>query len=186
MADGGGWLGNQMMGSPKIDFLRPIGIPRIGWGLLLVGVLAVALTARTIEGWQSGAAQREATMQHELAARDAAFRAARRPKPTSADDRLAQLVANRMRQPWIPALRAIEEVTGSPVFLLELSIDPETGLVKLRGEAPSFDHALAYAQRLDEGGALAPATLLSHETIADQDPVNPIVRFDVATRWIQR
>jgi hypothetical protein len=169
------------------DFLRPQRQPRTGWILLAVGTLAM-VAALYVE--------RRCTLQHvaadhaqQQAAADLARQAPPRPvEPTALQHRADQVqhVLRNMRDPWLPTLRAIESATVSPVFLLSLDIDPTKGLVKLDAEAPSFDHALAYVQMLEEGGFLRPAQLVSHESAVDGASGRNVVRFSVATQWVPR
>jgi len=114
-------------------------------------------------------------------AAERARREARRPIPLSPDQRRLQRIAPALRQPWLPTLRVIENATEPPVYLLSMAIDPAAGTVRLDAEAPSFDHALAYVQLLDEDGLLGPAQIYSHEQ--GNDPARPAVRFTVVTRW---
>jgi len=81
------------------------------------------------------------------------------------------------------SLRAIESATVDPVYLLGLSFEPSTGAIKLEAEAPSFEHALAFTQVLADGVTLSTASLASHEQLADQTALRPVVRFTVLTRW---
>ena len=64
-----------------------------------------------------------------------------------------------------------------------MNVDPATGMVKLDAEAPSFDHALAYVQVLDEVGSLQPAIIVSHEPSVDPTG-RSAVKFSATTRWV--
>jgi hypothetical protein len=170
------------MNARATDFLCPPGTPRAGWMLLLIGAACVAAALWFDRQWAS---EREATERAARAA-DATRRERERPKPAPAPT-MAQLrwqqAQVELRRPWISALRAVESATVDPVYLLSLAIDPSTGAIKLEGEAPSFDHALAYVQNLDDGGALQPATVASHEQAVEPGSGRPFVHFTATTRW---
>ena len=153
-----------------------------GATLLAVGVAALSLSVGVEQRWDTQRAQRDAEIQQRVEAEQRARLAAQRPVVPSADERRLQRVRPQLLQPWLPALRAIENATEPPVFLLALSIDPATGRLRLDGEAPSFGEALAYAQRLDEDGALPPAHLLSHELVNDSAG-RTTVRFTMVANW---
>jgi hypothetical protein len=170
------------MSASTIDFLRPRRTPTLGWWLLAAGVAALTLSVGVEQRRAAQRAQREAAIQRLQQAEERARQAEQRPIVPSADERRLQRVRPQLQQPWLPALRAIENATEPPVFLLALSIDPATGRLRLDGEAPSFGDALAYAQRLDEEGALPPAHLLSHELVNDPSG-RTTVRFTMVAHW---
>lgn len=165
------------------DFLRPPSPPRAGWVLLVIGAAALAAALWCEQRWSFERAATERAEQENLAVQRASQAPAKPPEPTLAQRRWQQ-AHPELRRPWLPALRAIESATVNPVFLLSLSIEPASGQIKIDAEAPSFGHALAYVQVLDVGGALQPATILSHEQAADAASGRSIVRFSASTRWV--
>jgi hypothetical protein len=169
------------MTAARIDFLRPRRIPWAGVCLLALGSAALLGALWLDRHWAAQRAEREAATRAQEEAADRARREALRPIPLSPDQRRLQRIAPALRQPWLPTLRVIENVTEPPVYLLSMAIDPAAGTIRLDAEAPSFDHALAYVQLLDEGGLLGPAQIHSHEQ--GNDPARPAVRFTVVTRW---
>jgi hypothetical protein len=168
--------------SGTVDFLRPARQPTIGWVLLALGAATLAVAWWCEQQW---AGERAATVmaQHEALAAQRALQAPPPPAEPTLAQRRWQQAQGELRRPWLPALRAIEAATVNPVFLVGLTIDPAKGSIKLEGEAPSFDHALAYVQLLDEGGALEPATLVSHEQSSGTAGPGALVRFSATTRW---
>jgi hypothetical protein len=43
---------------------------------------------------------------------------------------------------------------------------------------------VAYVQVLDVGGALRPATMVSHDQVADAGSGRSVVKFSAMTRWV--
>jgi hypothetical protein len=170
------------MSDQRVDFLQPPRPPRAGWALLAVGIASLAVALWCEHRWSI---RRDAQSRADLAvsaARRAAQVPAARAEPTLVERRWTQ-AQQELRRPWLPALRAVESATASPVFLLSLAIDPSKGIVRLEAEAPSFDDALNYVQAVGQGDALQPATLVSHQQSADASG-HGTVKFTLATRWI--
>jgi hypothetical protein len=131
------------MSIATIDFLHPRHTPWLGWCLLAAGTISL-LAALWFDGqWTRQRAERDAAIRAHDEAADQERRAALKPVLPTPDQRRLQHIAPQLRQPWLPVLRLIENVTEAPVFLLGLAIDPATGVVRLDGEAGSFDQAVA-------------------------------------------
>jgi len=170
------------MSGRTIDFLRPSRPPRIGWVLLALGIACLAGALWCDQRWVNERAAAARAEQQSLAAQRA-LQAPPPPAEPTLTQRRWQQAQLELQRPWLPALRAIESATANPVFLLSMTIEPAKGLIKLDAEAPSFDHALAYVLVLDEGGALQPATLVSHEQATDTGSGRSTVKFSAVTRW---
>lgn len=171
------------MSTYAIDFLQTRKPRWIGWCLFVAGLAALVASLWLEQRWTASRTQREAVARSRAEAAQEARRVALRPVPLSADERRLWKVAGQLRQPWLPSLRVIENVTEAPVYLVGLSIDPATGTVRLDGEAPTFDHALVYMQSLDEVGLIGPAELRSHEVVAEAATGRSALRFTIVTRW---
>jgi hypothetical protein len=167
---------------PVVDFLQSPGQPVLGWLLLLVGVAMLVCTF-ALHQHREGARAREA-MKAEARA-DALRRereAALRPHVMSPEERRLRHVQPELDRPWLPLMRAIESSTESPVFLLALSMDPSSGRLQIDAEAPSFDEAMGYVQRLADVDLLKSVQIVSHDNV--QDPWGrSSVKFTVAARW---
>lgn len=174
------------MSAATIDFLRPRRTPLLGWCILALGASALVAAMWTDRHWASGRAEHDAALRLRDEVQQRAQRAALQPVSLTPDQRRLQRIAPLLRQPWLPALRLVENVTDAPLFLLTLAIDPATGAVRLDGEAPSFDQALAYAQALDDEGLMGPAQLRSHEFVNEPAMGRSSVRFSIVTRWRAR
>ena len=170
------------MSGRAVDFLQAPQPPRVGWVLLALGIAALAAALWCEQHWASERAAAEHAEQQALAAQRARQAPPPPVEPTLAQRRWQQ-AQPELRRPWLPALRAIESATVNPVFLLSMTIEPSKGLIKLDAEAPSFDHALAYVQVLDEGGVLQPATLMSHDQAGDAAG-RSTVKFSAVTHWV--
>lgn len=168
-----------------MDFLRAKRVPLLGSFLLALGVTALATTFSLSHEWAGRAAKIE---RDDL--RAAAARQVRLPPPKPAlvtpYERRAQQALVELQRPWLASLRAIESATREPVFLLGLTIEPATGVIRLDAEAATFDQALGYVERLSASPGLLPATLVSHEAAATLPPGQGAVRFTVSTRWAVR
>jgi hypothetical protein len=173
------------MSAPMIDFAHAKRTAWLGWIVLALGVAALGTALRLDQRWTTQRADQQASLQARLDAAEQQRRDALRPVPPSPDRRRLQRIAPQLRQPWLTTLRVIEGVTQPPVFLLGLSIDPASGGLRLEGEAPSFEEALAYAKSLGEGDALGRAELRSHELMNDPSG-RASVRFTVVTQWSAR
>jgi hypothetical protein len=173
------------MSASTIDFLKPRATSWLGWCVLAIGVGAIAAVLHFDRQWTRDRTEHEAAMNARASAAEQQRREASRPVPVSPDQRRLHLIAPQLRQPWLPVLRVVEGATRPPVYLLALAIDPASGSVRVEGEAPGFDEALAYAKALDQDGLLGPAELRSHEQVSDPSG-RAAVRFTIMTRWSGR
>ena len=170
------------MSTPTVDFLSSRTVPRHGWIVLAVGVLALAVTQQIDQHWV--AERNKAEQAH--AAKLKAMRSAQKPAAPNipiTSVRRVQYAQAQMQRPWLATLRAIESAAVDPIYLLSISFGPTQGTIKLEAEAPSFDRAVAFTQALSDSRAFAYATLSSHEQKVDSNVVGPTVRFTVEARW---
>ena len=169
------------MNTAPADFLRKPQAPRVGWLLLGLGLVALGCALLTDERWAIERARAQQDEEESIAALRAAQAPSIAAAPTVGQLRWRQAQIE-LRRPWLPSLRAVESATAEPVFLLSLSVEPVTGVIKLDGEAPSFDQALAFVQVLDLNDTLNPAQIVSHDTLTDATGRSS-VRFTAITRW---
>ena len=171
------------MNAHTIDFLRPNRTPGLGWLLLAAGVVAIAvairldqvqLEARTLH--EQAIAQRE----HEDSIEHQRLEIAMRPKP---EGRRLAAAARETLLPWLPTLRSVEAATAPPVYVLDFTVDPAKGRIHIEGEAPDFEQAVAYVERLGQIGGVVQPRLSSHELVTDPAAAHPAVRFTVDTNW---
>lgn len=171
------------MSKPTIDFLHAGRTPTLGWAMLACGAVGLAAALWISQAWSQERAAQAATLQAQAEARrQQAAQGLQRSPQSAADERRLQFTARQLAQPWLPALRLIENATEPPVFVLGLSMDPSAGSLRLDGEAPSLQQALDYAKTLQEKNLLGPAELRSHET--GTDPAGrTVVRFTLQAPW---
>lgn len=169
----------------SVDFLRRRREPALGWSLLLVGGVALMGAVVVSEHWSRERSAVDAVDRQRAAALERARKLDARPAKPSPELVRLEHAMPQLHQPWLPVLRFIEEATQAPVFLLGLSVAPDTGLVKLDGEASSFDDVLDYVRSLDGKGLLTSVQLRSHETALDAAG-RATVRFSVNATWVQR
>lgn len=167
----------------KVDFLRPNQASASGLCWLAFGLISLplALWFHTHRA-EARAAQAAIVQARELALAQERV-AAQAPVRLSRTDQRLQQIASELRQPWLQTLRLIENVTKPPIYLIRVSIDPTSGLVRMDGEAPTFAEALEFAHSLDDGTLIGPGTLQSHETVVDPASGASVIRFSVATPW---
>lgn len=170
-----------------LNFQRSDDTPARGWVLLVAGSVALAGSLAWQAAESADRAKRSAALRqaHEAARQAQAASRAAKPELTAAQAAWASILP-ALRQPWLPALRAIEAATEPPVHLLSLSIDPTSGLVRIDGEAPDFETAVRYAGVLASPEALQPAQLRSHEAATDPNTGRAFVRFSAQSKWIVR
>ena len=175
----------------RIDFSRPPGLPRAGWCLLLVGSLLLAGTWGLRLHWQERAevAQRRLDQVGQEAARRQAEDLARKVPTPAAARRLAQL-RHQQAWPWQAAFQVVDDAVAEPVYLLGLSLQPgaedsSAGALKLEAQAPTWNDALAFVERLRQAQAsLAPRALGEPQLNSQQQALDagtnaPVMRFVV-------
>lgn len=193
-------MGGAVVKLASVDFLREPSQPVGGWWMFAAGAVSVVCAIAFAHHCR---ALRDETVLREraiLSAREAGQRPAAAAPPTPAQRRWQQ-AQPELAKPWKAALRAIESSTHAPIYLLSMNMDPATGLIRLEGEAPSFDLALAYVRALNAESALSSATLEAHEEMSSPggqsvtagfsppvpqvaSPANrPIVHFRASARW---
>jgi len=171
------------MSETTIDFLRRRRTPWLGWCLLAAGAFSLIAVLWLERNWTADRRMREASALARVDSAQNAQRIALQPVPPTPDQRRFDRVAPQLRQPWLPTLRLIENVTQAPVFLLGLSIDPANGAVRLEGEAATFEQAIAFAQALSDDAVIGPAHLRSHEVVNDSTTGQSVTRFSIVTTW---
>jgi len=169
------------MRQSDVDFLRRPTPPAMGWVLLAMGLLALAGSLRFAQEWRQQRGQ-VAGQESTLAAARHALRRPATSAPPTLRQRRWQQARDQQGRPWNAALGAIEAATLEPVYLLSMVVDPATGSIRLEGEAPDFDQALAYVQSLATQPALSSATLESH---ADMGTGAGRIHFSALAHWRQ-
>ena len=134
-----------MTASPQPDFLRPARGPHpLAWAACAASlvVLAVAL----LDAWQARSAL---TQVQALASRRAQPPARPASAPESAQARATREALVRLGRPWPAVVASVESVQVGGVAWLALEVT-ETGALRLDGQVPEMNGALAAAQALRE------------------------------------
>ena len=167
---------------PAVDFLHAPGQPLLGWLLLLLGLAAVGGASMLHRHRESIQAQEDMKIEARAAAERREREAALRPHAIPLDEKRLRHVLPELDRPWLPLMRAIESSTESPVFLLGLSMDPSGGRLQIDAEAPNFDEAMGYVQRLADVELLKSVQIVSHDNVLDPWG-RQSVKFTVSARW---
>ena len=157
----------------------------LGWVVLVLGIATATAAWRQHIRWS----ETLASLQDDLISRERAMQKVKLEAQSAAvpseSARRLQRIAPLLRQPWLPTLRAVERVTEPPVYLLSLTIEPESGAVSLEGEAPTFADVLEYAAAIDLGGSGSTAEVRSHEQLLEPNGRSSI-RFRLSGKWDAR
>jgi hypothetical protein len=163
----------------RVDFVRPRPVPSpLGWGLLVLGLLALAWA-----GWryQSVSAAHEAATARlaALSPKSAPRRPAARP---AAQDEAEALAGRRLLEAdWGGLLAALEQSRPADVALLRVEAEAARGTLLLSATAKDAAAMLAYLQRLERLPLLSRVALSSHQDEA-VDGLRT-VRFDLRAQW---
>lgn len=166
------------------DFLRAPSPPLMGWCLLVAGLAALAVCTTVWQRWASEMEQQRQEQEARLEVSRAALQPAVVTPPTAVQHQLQQ-ARDELNRPWVGALEAIETVTIDPVYLLSLSFERGSDVLRLEAEANSFEEALGYVQKLAQTTPLRDAVLLSHAQTTNPRGLN-VVRFSVVMRWTSK
>ncbi|MDE3011254.1 MAG: hypothetical protein KGI67_10240 [Pseudomonadota bacterium] len=169
----------------QLDFQR--GPARLHWSsamLLLAGAACLAV----VLDYHFSLSDQLASAEHRI---DAAERTLRRqaPPPRPSGDpairteqtREANEVLGLLSLPWQDALSQLEGVSRSDVALLTVEPDMEKGVIRLGGEARTYEAILAYMKLLQSRPGLSEVLLQTHQR-EEQKPGTP-TRFLVTARW---
>jgi len=112
------------------------------------------------------------------------------PKSTSADASEAnsrirfRLAVKEIVIPWDSVFRAVEEAGTATIRLESMEPDGNTGVIRIVAQAPSYDDALTYVDRLSNRSIFQEVVLASHQ-LSDSRPGSP-TQFVVTGKWTAR
>ena len=153
-------------------------------------VVAVALAAAALTGWQWSRLQAErAGLMQRLNARSEGMQPAAVSAPLSAERKTAlkqqaaqaNAVLAELGRPWPQLFAQLEKTAGKDVALLAIRPEAGKGRVRIVGEVRQLADALEYVRRLATVGQMAEVVLEQHEVV-ESDPQKP-VRFALTARW---
>jgi len=175
------------MSLQAVNFVHPPRPPRAGWVWLGLGIALLTGAAWLNERWADERTELERAQQAQAEALHARQLQSAKPIEPSASDRRLRKVQAELDRPWLRALGVVEAATKDPVYLLSVVFAKGSDGIRLDAEAPSFEEALAYAQRLQEGRrVISSASLVSHEQVVDASSGRNLVRFTVMAQWSER
>lgn len=167
----------------QLDFHARPGPSPLGWSLLLLGLLGLALA-----GWGGVwlAAQQSVQEQALLTLEPQLGQHGLLAIPGSGsknDASLAEIrmISARMNQPWDGLFGMLENQPRTEVALLSLAPDAAKGQLRISAEARDLKAMLAFHHSLEQSEELSDVSLLSHEQMLQlaQQPI----RFNLLAKW---
>lgn len=157
--------------SLHLDFIaRPAPLARAaGWLLLLAAVAGAALLARHHETQRAsidGLLDRQARLQGPVVNAQSPQAAAQVQAQQQLQTRW-RAVVEPLAVPWAALFGALESVPARGVVLNELVPDAQAGRLRLAGQAPDLQAALAYIDRLAAQPVLADVHLVQYAPMPD-------------------
>jgi len=164
----------------QIDFVRRSW--RIDGATIALLALAALLTAGA---WWQVRAGRDAldALHAELASQQRAGQQAVEVRAQAAigpeRTRAINDAIRRLNLPWEDILVALNKAGSPQIALLALEPEPSNSVIRLQGEAKSFEAMLTYQRQLE---TLFPEAVLTRHEVLLKEPGSP-VRFSIQTRW---
>lgn len=93
-----------------------------------------------------------------------------------------QDILAKLRLPWVPLFKAIENAQDTKVFLLAIEPNVKAHTLRLTAETDSLPRALGYLNKLQRQPVLSEVTLTEHEVEIDT-PGQP-VKFVLNLAWV--
>lgn len=170
----------------RLDFAASApGGGRLGWGLLVAGLVAALGTgvsyhrliseARTIEARVDALRKIDPRTSMPVVV-DAAVQAQLRKQAESANR-----VLTALEHPWARLLDAVEAAGIGGIVLLSLDVDADQRSVRLAGQASDRDALSRYLERLGQTVSLGDVRLSQHEWLQRGEEAR--LRFLIQARW---
>lgn len=164
-----------------LDFSSARHTGPLGWLLLGVGVLAVALAAVELQSAEASLRAINGELQSangRIASSEAPVRAG--PPIDPRVSRAANQVARELQVPWAEMLASLESVPTPDVVLLGVEPSAQRKVLRITAEAKNPSSMLDYLEAL-RGKQFSDVWLMSHQ-IEAQTPGAP-TRFIVQLKW---
>lgn len=152
--------------------------------MLLAGLVCLGVVVNShfeLSGQLESLDHRIAAAERTLRRQTPAPRPAGDPQLRTEQTREANEVLGLLSLPWQDALGELEDVERNDVALLTVEPDMEKGVIRLGGEARTYEAILAYMKRLQTRPGLSEVLLQTHQR-EEQKPGAP-TRFLVTARW---
>ncbi|QDF95502.1 hypothetical protein CJ010_02510 [Azoarcus sp. DD4] len=150
----------------------------LGWVLLALGLLVLALQLKSLFEARTDLAERAAIVER-LRAQAPAVSVTTAGQAT--DPLAASKVAAQLQADWAGVFGALGQAPDDEVGLLEVQIDVARGSVRLRGQARSLEAAFAYVEALALKGGLRQAHVDSHQWV--EVGTMTVLEFSASARW---
>jgi len=158
----------------SLDFENNASNLQMGYGLLLAGILTLALMV---------AANMMLTQKIDIYLADAEQQADAviTPESSAQAEDAARKIAAHLTGPWGKLFRALDSTEEPNVALLSLKPDAQNRTLRIYAEARGFSSMLSYYDALLQNGTFDKVVLTEHE-IQDKNPLLP-VRFNITASW---
>ena len=169
----------------QLDFQQAL--PQLHWSGLLVLAAGLVCAGITLSSHLALQTQISSADQRVAAAQRVLRRQAPPPKPAAPtplqleQTKQANEVLALLSLPWQDALSQIEGTQSSELALLSIEPDMQKGLIRLGGEAKSYQAILLYMKALQTRPGLSEVVLQTHD-VEDQKPGTP-THFLITARW---
>ncbi len=161
--------------------------PRLHWSgvlLLVAGLILSGVTLSShlaLQGQLAAAAQRVSASERLLRRQTPSTKPAP-PNPARAEQTSqANEVLVLLSLPWQDALAQIETTRSTEVSLLSIEPDMLKGLIRLGGEAKTYEAVLVYMKQLQQRPGLSEVVLQTHDVELTK-PGTP-THFLITARW---
>lgn len=177
------------MTARRIDFSRKPGLPLLGWCCLLMGAVLLAGAWALKQHWsdQGAKLQRHLTQTARDTERQQAAASARASVPPAQAQRWAQWQTQR-DVPWQEALQAVDVATAAPVYLLGLTwqggSQGNPGQLKLEAQAPGWNEALVFVDKLQRTLDLATTPLFGAAQLSSQQQAQDASTNETMQRFV--
>jgi hypothetical protein len=177
------------MTARRIDFSKQPGPPLLGWCCLLLGAALLASAWGLKQHWsdQAAALQRQLTQTERDTQRRQAAARARAALPPAEARRWAQWQTQRAL-PWQEALQAVDAAAAHPVYLLGLTwqggSDGNPGQLKLEAQAPGWNEALVFVDKLQRSLDLAASPLFGAAQLSSQQQAQDASTSETVQRFV--
>lgn len=155
-----------------------------GWGLLVAGLLLLAISAAAGIGVHARAVQLRqdlGAMAPDQPGSSAAPLTAPQRREQAAALVEVQRLSAELSRPWEKLFHTLEALPRDDVALLSLNCNASSGQLRLTAEARDLESMLILHRQLEESAGISDVSLLSHEVVTRQGQ-RPVL-FNLLADW---